>query len=73
MARTGSTDSRRNMNVRASADFRSTHCRSSITMASAPVASCSPTTSSSRAPTANDEVGALVSAVRTASPAGLSN
>ena len=50
MASTGSTDSRRNMNVRASADLRSTHCRSSITMASAPVASCSPATSSSRNP-----------------------
>jgi hypothetical protein len=33
MARTGSTDSRRNMKVRASADFLSTHCRSSITTA----------------------------------------
>ena len=56
IAITGSTDSRRNMNVSASTDLRSAHCRSSTTIATGPVATRSPTTSSSRAPTANDEV-----------------
>ena len=55
MASTGSTDSRRSMNVRASADLRSAHCRSSMKIATELAASRSPTTSSSRAPTANDE------------------
>ena len=66
MAITGSTDSRRNMNVRASTDLRSAHCRSSTTIATAPVACCSPTTSSNRAPTANDEVGEPVPPVSVA-------
>ena len=55
---TGSTDSRRSVNVSASTDLRSAHCRSSITMATAP--RVSPTTSSKRAPAANDETGSPV-------------
>ena len=45
------------MNVKASTDVRSAHCKSSITIATAPVAASSPTISSSRAPIANDEAG----------------
>ncbi len=57
---TGSTDSRRSMNVSASTDLRSAHCRSSMKIATGPVAACSLTTSSSLAPTANDETSGPV-------------
>ena len=64
---TGSTDNRRSMNVSASTDLRSAHCRSSIKIAIEPAASRSPTISSSRAPTANDETADPVP------PAGMIN
>ena len=59
---TGSTDRRRNMKVSASTDARSAHCRSSIKITVGRPACSSPTTSSSRAPTANDETGELACA-----------
>ena len=73
MAITGSTDSRRNMNVSASTDFRSAHCRSSMTIANAAAACCSPTTSSSPAPTENDEAAPFGVAVGTMPPAARSS
>jgi hypothetical protein len=59
-ASTGSTESRRSMNVSASTDRLSAHCKSSIRMATAAWACCPPTTSSNRAPTANDEAAGPV-------------
>ena len=70
---TGLTDSRRSMNVSASTDLRSAHCRSSTTIATGPAASCSPTTSSNRAPTANDEIPLASPAAGKAPPAARSS
>ena len=69
-ASTGSTDSRRSVNVRASTDMRSAHCRSSTTMATAPADCCPLTTSSNRAPAANDETGGAVPPVPASASTG---